>query len=236
MGSMQQLQIFLNRHYRWIFPCLLVAIVAPVFTYIDLSAAQTFFEMGKVSGQDFYNNTFFNLLYRFGPWPALLLFFVATIAFVGSFFISYLKKYRRPALCLFLTMALGSGLIVHAVLKDHWGRPRPKQVIEFGGNQPFRPFYEPNLFDKTEPAKSFPCGHCSTGFYFFSLALILRRIGEYRLAKITFFTTLFWGGLIGLTRMVQGGHFFSDVVMAGLIMWLTALVCDWWVYSRRSST
>lgn len=230
---MQKLHIFLNTHYRWIFPCLLVAILSPMFTYIDLSAAETFYEMGKSRGLDFYNNTFFNILYRFGPWPALLLFFLATFSLAGSIFLSRLRPYRRAAFCLFFTMAIGSGLLVHAVFKDHWGRPRPKQVIEFGGNLEFRPFYEPNIFGKTEPAKGFPCGHCSTGFYFFSLALILRRIGEYRYATLTFFAALFWGGIIGLARMAQGGHFFSDVVMAGLIMWLTALVCDWYFYSKK---
>lgn len=233
---MQKIQTFLNTHYRWIFPCLLVALLAPAFTHIDLSAAQTFYEMGKSTGQEFYNTTFFRFLYRFGPWPALIVFFLAVFVLIGSLFIPRLKGYRKPAFCLFFTMALGSGLLVHAVFKDHWGRPRPKQVIEFGGNQQFRPFYEPNIFGKTEPTKSFPCGHCSTGFYFFSLALILRRIGEYRYAVITFAATILWGSLIGLARMAQGGHFFSDVVFAGLIMWLTALLCDWYFYTRRVSS
>lgn len=230
MVPMKKLQIFLNTHYRWIFPILLIAVMAPAFNYIDLSVAQTYYEIGLRGGQDFTDYAFFRFLYRFGPWPGLFVFFLSIPVLAGSFFITRLKRYRRPALCLFFTMAIGSGLFVHAVFKDHWGRPRPKQVIEFGGHQQFRPFYKPNFFHQPEPSKSFPCGHCSTGFYFFSLALILRRIGEHRYSVLVFFATLFLGGVIGWARMAQGGHFFSDVVMAGLIMWLSALLCDWYFY------
>lgn len=213
-------------HCRWVIPCFFVALLAPLFTDIDLSAARLFFDWGKSTGQHFYSNSFCDLIYRFGPWPGLFLFFAATAVWAASLFVSSLKGFRRAAGSLFLAMALGSGLIVHAILKDHWGRPRPKQVVEFGGSQTFRPFYKPNLFEQSEPSKSFPCGHCSTGFYFFSLALIFGRLKRRLLAWATFSAALAWGGLIGFVRMVQGGHFFSDVVMAGMVMWLTALACD----------
>lgn len=230
---MRELHIFLHTHYRWIFPCLLIGIMAPVFSTIDLSIARYYFELGKSEGQVFYTNSLFNFLYRFGPWPAISTSILATIVFVASYFVERAKKYRRQAFCLFLAMALGCGLIVHAIFKDHWGRPRPKQVIEFGGNQEFRAFYQANLFGKTEPAKGFPCGHCSTGFYFFSLALVFWRMGKKRYGKMVFWFSIFWGGIIGLARMAQGGHFFSDVVMAGLMMWLTALICDWLTYKKK---
>src|SRR4051812_8492190 len=37
----------------------------------------------------------------------------------------------RVAVFLLLSLALGPGLVVNAVLKDHWGRARPTQVTEF---------------------------------------------------------------------------------------------------------
>src|SRR6476619_7728679 len=33
------------------------------------------------------------------------------------------------------TMILAPGLLVNVLLKDHWGRPRPIDVTQFGGNQ-----------------------------------------------------------------------------------------------------
>src|SRR5262249_18536369 len=37
-------------------------------------------------------------------------------------------------LFLAICLAAGPGLVANAVLKDHWGRARPKQVAEFGGS------------------------------------------------------------------------------------------------------
>ena len=38
----------------------------------------------------------------------------------------------RATAFLLLALALGPGLIVNTALKDHWGRARPSQVVEFG--------------------------------------------------------------------------------------------------------
>ena len=51
-------------------------------------------------------------------------------------------------------MAIGVGLFTHILLKDHWGRPRPKQVTQFGGTQEFHPFYKPNFFDQPQPSRA----------------------------------------------------------------------------------
>ena len=39
----------------------------------------------------------------------------------------------RAALFLIATLALGPGLLTNVILKDHWGRPRPIDVRQFGG-------------------------------------------------------------------------------------------------------
>ena len=49
----------------------------------------------------------------------------------------------RSALFLVLTLALGPGLLANTLLKDHWGRSRPIDVIEFGGADPFTPWWNP---------------------------------------------------------------------------------------------
>lgn len=123
---------------------------------------------------------------------------------------------------LVLSMVLGAGLIVHVALKDHWGRPRPRKTIELGGTQPFRPYYEPNFQEKI-PSKSFPCGHCSTGFYFFSLAILGLQRKSKGLFYLGMFLALSLGTILGVTRIAQGAHFFSDVLVSALIMWLVPL-------------
>src|SRR5262249_29616014 len=144
------------------------------------------------------------------------------------------KAFRKACLVLSLTLTVGSGFITHTVLKEFWGRPRPRQIVEFGGNQHFRAYYEP-LFDKAlEPSRSFPCGHSTCGFSFFSLYFLFRRYGAMHLARGALIISFLLGGLLSVARIVQGGHFISDVLMSGLIMWLTAYFVDALVYAKKT--
>lgn len=204
----------------------LIGIILPIFLWIifspwsaelDLKTSHLFFKDGA-----FNSNPFWNWLFVYGVWPAWILFGFAVIGII----LSYAKKsyhyLRLPCFYLFLTYALSSGLIIHGILKDHWGRPRPKQTIEFGGTQPFRPYYQPNFNNQPVPSKSFTCGHCSMGFYFFTLTLL----GIIYRSKILFWIGLILafglGILLSMTRLAQGGHFLSDTLASAIIMWLTA--------------
>jgi hypothetical protein len=40
---------------------------------------------------------------------------------------------RMYGLFILLSVILGPGLLVNLVFKDHWGRPRPRQVVALGG-------------------------------------------------------------------------------------------------------
>ena len=54
---------------------------------------------------------------------------------------SRLKRYRKHIAYLGLVLALGPGLMVNSLLKDHWGRARPSHIHEFGGEQIFTPAF-----------------------------------------------------------------------------------------------
>jgi membrane-associated PAP2 superfamily phosphatase len=166
-------------------------------------------------------------VYSFGIYPAWLVVIPAMVIITLSYFIKPLKAWRNNALYLVITLAIGAGFIVNIALKNNWGRPRPQQVIEFGGVQEFRPFYEPNFFHSPEPSHSFPCGHCTMGFYFFAFVFLGMRLHKKWLIYSGWVLAIGLGTLLSITRMAQGGHFFSDVLFSALIMWLTALVCDW---------
>jgi membrane-associated PAP2 superfamily phosphatase len=64
-----------------------------------------------------------------------------------------------------LTSIVGAGLIVNALLKEYTGRPRPREVVEFGGNWEYRAALELGIPGQ---GQSFPCGHCTMGFIFAS--------------------------------------------------------------------
>src|SRR5258708_1598148 len=49
----------------------------------------------------------------------------------------------RAAVLMVATLALGPGIVTNSILKDHWGRSRPIDVMAFGGDEHFVPWWDP---------------------------------------------------------------------------------------------
>src|SRR5258706_15262987 len=49
----------------------------------------------------------------------------------------------RAIVLMLVTLALAPGVVANLVFKEHWGRPRPIDVTEFGGDEHFRPWWDP---------------------------------------------------------------------------------------------
>jgi lipid A 4'-phosphatase len=120
---------------------------------------------------------------------------------------------RAIALVL-LTVVLGWGLLVNEALKNHVGRARPDEIARFGGAHAFAPAFAPS--DQCAENCSFVSGHAAFVFAGFAPALIARR----RRAATLLVAAL--GAMAGLGRMLQGAHFLSDVVFAGVFMYAVA--------------
>jgi lipid A 4'-phosphatase len=120
---------------------------------------------------------------------------------------------RALALVL-LTIVLGWGMLVNGALKNHVGRARPDEVTRFGGAQAFTPAFVPA--DECARNCSFVSGHAAFVFAGFAPALLARRRRAATLAVALL------GGMAGLGRMLQGAHFLSDVVFAGVFMYAVA--------------
>jgi lipid A 4'-phosphatase len=209
---------------RWF---LLIIIVA---SFLDLPLSRYFYSIGNDPLHHFMNYRILDFIYNSGPLPAHLTAFLATVILIASYPIKALQKWRNPCLVLLLSYSIGAGLIINGILKEYWGRPRPKQVEEFGGIQSYRAFYEPNFFNQVQVSKAFPCGHCAMGFYFFALVLVGRRLHNKTLIGIGYALVVILGGALSLTRMMQGGHFLTDTLFAALIMWGTPYAIDYLVY------
>jgi lipid A 4'-phosphatase len=159
-------------------------------------------------------------VYRYGVLAGVLLAAAALVTFTLSYwFPARLLAWRRPALFLVLVAALGPGLVVNVIFKDHWGRPRPREVVELGGQERYLPVW---VKGSDPQAKSFPCGHCAIGFYLGVPWLVLRRRRR-ALAWGFLLAGTAWGLTLGAARMMAGGHFLSDVVWSGGMVWLVAL-------------
>jgi len=118
----------------------------------------------------------------------------------------------RQAVFLALSLALGPGVLVNAVLKDHWGRARPHQILEFGGAAHFTPVLD--LADQCDRNCSFPSGHGALGFWLIAFAILVPD--RWKLAASIL--AMIIGILVGIMRIAQGAHFLSDVVAAAVLV------------------
>lgn len=210
-------------------PIVLFLLYLPWSAPVDLWISKLFYE-----NEHFQSNPFLDWIYHYGIIPGWILTGIALIGLVSSLFSHTFKTKQKALILIVLTLAIGSGVIVHLTLKDHWGRPRPRQTIEFGGIQPFRAIYSPNFFNQPESSKSFPCGHCTMGFCFFSLIWIGNYYRKNSLIWMGLICSFIFGGLLGYARIAQGGHFLSDVLVSALIMWLTSFLLFCWLFKEKN--
>lgn len=134
----------------------------------------------------------------------------------------------RSALFLLLTMLIGPGLIVNAVLKEHAHRPRPVHVTEFGGPDVFKAWDE---FDGACGGNncSFASGEAAQGFWMIAPALIAPP--PWRGAALV--GALAFGVSASVLRMAFGAHFLSDVLVGGLISLIVIVVARRLIWRRR---
>jgi lipid A 4'-phosphatase len=125
-----------------------------------------------------------------------------------------------------VSLALGPGLLVNVGLKNHWGRPRPGSIAQFGGDEQFVPWWEP---DGGCPKNcSFVSGEASAAFW----AVAPAALAPPELRPLAYGAALAFGVAISLSRMAMGAHFLSDTIFAGvftfIIVWLIyALIYRW---------
>lgn len=154
-----------------------------------------------------------DFFYRAAPILIGIVAVGAVIAIIAGSLKPVQRLYRLYGLFILLTIALGPGLIVNTVLKDHFGRPRPRNVVEFGGQQQHLP---PLVPGEQGMGKSFPCGHCSVGFVLVMFYFLNRRKRPAIAFRILGCVILF-GALLGVGRIAGGAHYASDALWAGLI-------------------
>jgi len=159
-------------------------------------------------------------LYYFGPIPGLVMGLGGLLVAILSRWHGLLRPWTGSGLFLCLLLALGPGVLVNGVFKPNWYRPRPKQVSDFGGKQAF--VYVWDIAPQT-PSRSFPSGHASMGFYLMAPAFLLyRRRPQLALFFLALGSTA--GLSIGIARLAQGGHFPSDILWSGGMVYAAGLI------------
>jgi lipid A 4'-phosphatase len=135
----------------------------------------------------------------------------------------------RAIVLMIATLVLGPGLAVNVILKDNSGRPRPIYITEFGGDMPFHPWWD----TRGECGKncSFVAGEPSGAFWTIAAAAVTPppwRAAAYGAA-------LAFGAAVGVLRMSAGAHFFTDVVFAGIVVFLVIWLIHGLLYRWRAT-
>jgi lipid A 4'-phosphatase len=191
---------------------LLASVLLAQFPGIDLQISRGFFDDGFL-----LRDPRWQVWFRDGTTCFLYL----SMAFVTGVYV--LNKLSKRNWCgvdgkkvgyLFLVLVLGAGLIVNVVLKDNFGRARPRDIEEFGGSKHFTPAFV--VSRECAANCSFSSGEGAGAFFSLALAMALSR------KRALFTAGVALGCLVSFSRVASGAHFFSDTVVSFFVMLIVA--------------
>lgn len=213
----------LNYYAIYLLPVMLVSavIVALDHAGIDRLVTGWFFDAAS-GGFPLRYNGFLEVVMH--HWTKYLVVLVAVAAFAG-YLISFLAPQLQPPRPLFLFVALALTLapLAVAAMKFFSLRHCPWDIADFGGFIPYVGLLEAYPAG-TAAGRCFPAGHASTGFCLFAFHFLGRALENPLLARAGFALGLIGGLGLGLVRIVQGAHFVSHVLWAGVVCWIVIVV------------
>ncbi len=211
-----------------------VAVVAglgfALYPGIDLSIAQGVYEATNVSNATIARWLLLitSTVRAIGLWVEIFLTALPIVAFVVKLALPRTKMLipGRAAIFLLSSLAIGPGLLVNVALKNHWERPRPGQLLQFGGTQHFVPWWEP--IGDCRKNCSFVSGEASAAFW--TLAPAALAPAQWR--PFAYAAAIAFGSSISISRIMAGGHFLSDTIFAGVftfvVIWLLYAIFYRW--------
>jgi lipid A 4'-phosphatase len=207
----------------------IIAVVLSLFFYImpqvDIGVSKLFF-LG--------NRNFMMVDSPIGHFfhSTLVTFMVIFLVVVGVIYIigEFLRKplltlTRRRVLLIILAISLSAGFVTNFVLKNHWGRARPRDVIEFGGDKQFTPAGE--MSNQCTKNCSFVSGEASFAFSFICFALLARRH-----RRFWFWALMAFASSVALMRVAMGAHFLSDSVLGAVYTIFVVFIVERLVINR----
>jgi lipid A 4'-phosphatase len=211
---------------------LAIAVVAGMlfglYPELDLRVARHFHAVETANHDVFALRLYPPLIWarNLGVWISVLLVAPA----VGALVIKLILPWRRllmpgrAVVFLIATIILAPGIMANVVLKEHWGRSRPIDVAQFGGNEHFVAWWDRR---GDCPANcSFVSGDVAGAFW--TLAPAALAPPQWRaLAYVAAFAL---GTGMAVLRIIAGAHFPSDVIFAGVITYLIIWIVYAFIY------
>ena len=138
----------------------------------------------------------------------------------------------RTIVFLLVTLLLSAGVLTNLAFKSYWGRPRPVVVTQFNGPEPFVPWWDPR--GTCGRNCSFFSGEGATAFWTYAPAALAPPAWR----PLAYVAATVFGIVTSGLRMAFGGHFFTDVAIAGLVtflvIWLAFALIYRWPRTRLS--
>jgi lipid A 4'-phosphatase len=135
----------------------------------------------------------------------------------------------RAVAFLLFTLVLSAGVLTNLTFKSYWGRPRPVVVSQFNGDQSFVPWWDPR--GSCARNCSFFSGEGATAFWAYAPAALAPPAWR----PLAYAGATVFGVATSGLRMAFGGHFFTDVAIAGLVTFLVIWLAHGYIY-RWAST
>ena len=196
---------------------LMVVLIAMVFISIGSSLDIFISSMFYYGEKNFTLQSFYiiTIIARkvFLPFLILYLLFFPSISkywFINKIYLNYNFTFKKIVF-IFASTIINNVIIVNLVLKNFWGRARPNDILELDGNGVFSPWY---MYSNACTSNcSFVSGDSSVGFSIIIFYFITKNSNFLWLA-------LFSGFFLGTIRILEGGHFLSDILMSCFLIFI----------------
>jgi lipid A 4'-phosphatase len=187
---------------------LIVSLVLVKFPAIDIRISSLFF-----NGQFYSQQLWWEQAFHRG---VSIFICVSVLSILGVYAFNRITKRKllaidgKKVVYLLVVLGLGAGLLVNVICKDNFGRARPRDVQEFGGQKHFTPAFV--VASECTSNCSFASGETAAAFFSLALVMALARRRRMFVASVVF------GVAVSISRMAVGAHFFSDTVVSFFVM------------------
>jgi lipid A 4'-phosphatase len=189
-----------------------LSLLLVIFPGLDISFSEFFFS--TENGFIYRKNFLVYQIYQLLPFLTKLFILVCLLylAYIAIKHKNLKKIIRSGVFFLFITATISPGLIVNEVFKENFGRARPRNIEEFNGTQHFTKAFK--LSNQCERNCSFSSGHAAMGYFFSAIAYTTSLLYFNKI----YIVGVVFGSMVGLSRVMMGGHFLSDVIVSALIV------------------
>lgn len=205
---------------------LVVSVIFLIFPNLDIGVTQLFYAGNGIFPAR--QTPFFVKLRYLGPH---IITWIAGISIAILLFKLALPRLKplvdlRNPIFLLSTLIIGPGILVNAIFKNNWGRPRPVHIEQFGGNDAFVGVWDPTGVCRSNC--SFVSGEGSSSMWLFALVFIAPKAWRLPLGIIIAVFCLAFSA----NRVAFGGHFLSDTLLSWGMTMLVLLSVYWLLYQR----